>query len=284
MPEIAIITDSLASIPVEVSRQYDITVLPQLLIWDDITLLDGVDLTPSEFYERLSKSSTLPTTSQITIGMFHAAFEPFVRAGRPILAVVLSSEISGTMQSALQAREMFPEAEITVVDSRMASMGLGFQVLAAARAVQNGADYRQVVELTQQAHATVGLYAIVETLEFLHRGGRIGGAARFLGTALNLKPILTLSNGRVEPIDRVRTLSKAIQRVGEMLAAELEGRSNVRLAALHANSPSNGEALLNAVCAHCDPVETYLTDVSPVLGIHLGPGAVGICYAFDQTR
>ncbi|MGD2253502.1 MAG: DegV family protein [Anaerolineales bacterium] len=278
MSEIAIITDSLASIPQQLLGQYGIHVLPQILIWEGETLLDGVDITPTEFYHRLSSAKEMPTTSQVTVGAFKDIFEPLVERGTPILAILVSSQLSGTVQSAVTAKEMFPGATIEIVDSRSVSMAMGYQVLAAARAAAEGQSLEQVVAIAHQGSEHTGVLFAVDTLEFLHRGGRIGGASRLLGTALNLKPVLELRDGRVEATEKVRTKSKALARVLDLVEERIAGADNVRLAVLHANAQEGANAMLEAAVVRCHPVESIMTDVSPVLGTHAGPGTVGLAY------
>lgn len=278
MSKIAIVTDSTADIPRESLERFDIQVLPQILIWDDETYLDGVDIQSSEFYPRLVRSHSTPTSSQVTVGMFKQAFEPLVAQGTPVLAVLISSELSGTVESALAAKEFFPDATIEVVDSRSASMGLGFQVLAAARAIEAGRPFDEVVEVAKDAHNYAGILFVVDTLEYLHKGGRIGGAARLLGTALSMKPVLELLEGRVEAIEKVRTKSKAKARVLELLAERLDGAERLSLAAVHADAEDEAKRLLATMAERCEPIETYITLVGPVLGTHAGPGTVGLAY------
>jgi DegV family protein with EDD domain len=279
--EIAIITDSTANIPQDLVEKYKIQVVPQVLIWDGETLLDGVDISPTEFYARLTTSKNLPTTSQASMAAFKELFEPHVQRGVPILTIVISADLSGTLQSAQQAKALFPEARIELVDSRSTAMAMGFQVLAAARAAQAGEPFEEVVKVAEAAREKSGVIFAVDTLEFLHRGGRIGGAARLLGTALNLKPLLHVVDGKVEPLEKVRTKAKAHVRLIELIAERVDGRDKVRLSTLHAASPEEAEKLLQRVQERVNPVEALITEVGPVLGTHVGPGTVGIAYCTD---
>lgn len=281
MSNIAIITDSLASIPPDLLKMYNIETALQILIWGEETLLDGVDITANQFYERLATADVMPTTSQATVGSFVKLFEPHVAKGTPILAILVSDELSGTIQSAETARNEFPDATIEIVDSKAVSMAQGYQVLAAARAAAEGKSFDEVVKLARRAADHVGVLFVVDTLEFLHRGGRIGGAKKLLGTALSLKPVLQLHNGAVEPLENVRTKTKAKSRILDLVEERLAGKSNIRLAALHANAEDEAKALLDSMLQRCDAVETHMTLVSPVIGTHAGPGTVGIAYSFD---
>ncbi len=277
----AFVTDSTAYLPDDLRQEYEIQIVPQVLIWNENTLLDGIDIQPTEFYERLSSASTMPTTSQATIGAFKQAFEPYVQQGRPIISVLLSAKLSGTIQSAQQAKDLFPGAQIEIVDSESAAMAMGFQVLAAARAAKDGKSFEEVLELARGAKRQTGVVLMVDTLEFLHRGGRIGGAARLLGTALNLKPILELQGGVLEAVDRVRTRTKARARLLELIEERIAGRPNVRLAVLHAAAEADARELLAMAADRFHPVEQVFSEVSPVVGAHVGPGTLGMCYSVE---
>jgi DegV family protein with EDD domain len=281
MPELAIVTDSTAYIPADIGSKYKIHVAPQVLIWDGEEMEDGVDIMPPEFYARLKTSKTMPTTSQATIASFKIIFEPLVARGVPILAILISPKLSGTIQSAEQAKQMFPGAKIEIVNSESVAMALGYQVLAAARAAEAGASFEEVVAVAEGARAHTGVVFLVDTLEFLHRGGRIGGAARFLGSALNLKPLLEVRDGRVEPLEKVRTRAKARERLLEVVEERVKGKSKLRLATLHASSEEDAAALLAEAVGRLHPVEHMLTAVSPVVGTHAGPGTIGLAYCTE---
>jgi len=280
MSDIAIITDSLASIPDNLLKQYGIDVALQVLIWGEETLLDGVDITAQQFYERLATDDVIPTTSQATAAAFMKLYEPHVAKGTPILVIVVSDVLSGTLQSADQAKRSFPDAVIEIVDSKSVSMAQGFQVLAAARAAADGMSFKDVVKLACRAPDQVGVFFVVDTLEFLHRGGRIGGAKKLVGTALKIKPVLHILDGAVATLESVRTKSKAKARLLDLLEEEFAGKENVRLAGLHANAEAEGMALLEAMQQRCDAVESHMTIVCPVIGTHVGPGTVGMAYSY----
>jgi DegV family protein with EDD domain len=281
MTRIALVTDSTAYIPQDLIKKYDIHVAPQLSIWGETTYEDGIDIQPAEFYERLKSAKELPTTSQATVAYFVKIFEPLVAEGRPILAVVISDLLSGTLQSATQAKDMFPDARIELVNSKSASMELGFQVLAAARAIEAGKSFDEVVAIAESAKKHTGVYFVVDTLEFLHKGGRIGGAQRLIGTALSMKPLLSVIDGRIESVESVRTKKKAFARLLEVIQEETQGKANIRLATVHAAAEADAESLLEEASKRLDPVEKLVSEVSPAVGTHVGPGTVGIAYSTD---
>jgi DegV family protein with EDD domain len=283
MAKIALVTDSTAYIPADLAKKHNITVAPQVLIWGEQTYQDGVDIQPDEFYTRLKTAKAMPTTSQVSIVTLQHIFQALIDKGFDVLGVFISGKLSGTMQSANQGREALGPAagKVTVVDSNSTAMAMGFQVLAAARAAEGGASLADCKALVEKAREHTGVYFAVDTLEFLHRGGRIGGAQRFIGSALNLKPILALKDGRVEAEDRVRTKSKALDRVLELVSSQVKGRANIRLATLHANAEVEARALLDRASKEFNAVESILSSVSPVVGTHAGPGTVGLAYMTD---
>jgi DegV family protein with EDD domain len=281
VPKPILVTDSTSTIPLALLKRHDIRVVPQVLIWGGEELRDGVDIQPDEFYRRLKDASVMPTTSQATIASFVEIFEPQVAQGNPILALVLSSKLSGTMQSAEQAKTMFPGAAIEVVDSQSIAMALGYQVLAAARLLEAGTPLKDVAEKCRHMSRNTGVVFLVDTLEFLHRGGRIGGASRFMGTALNIKPLLALQDGRVEGLEKVRTKAKARARLLDLVEERVRGKRPVRIAVLHAAAEEEAQELLIEAQRRYAPDEAYITPVSPVIGAHAGPGTVGLCYATE---
>lgn len=278
MSKVAIVTDSTAYIPQNFLNENQITVAPQVLIWGDQTYEDGVDIQPEEFYQQLKTATVMPTTSQVTIPKFHKIFQNLLEQGKEILAILISAKLSGTIDSAIQAKGMLPGAPIEIVDSLSTAMAMGFQVLTVARAAQDGASLEECKRLAEEVRNLTGVVFAVDTLEFLHRGGRIGGGSRFLGTALNIKPLLEVRGGRVEALERVRTRKRSLMRLIEIIEERTKGKSPIRLAPLHANAEEEARELLDGLNRRLNPTETIFSTVSPVIGTHTGPGTVGIAY------
>lgn len=280
MKKVAIVTDSTSYIPKELLEQYSVMVVPQVLIWGDNTYEDGVDIQPGEFYQRLATAKTMPTTSQVSVPNMRKAFSGLLEQDYEVLGIFLSAKLSGTMQSAIQGRELLETGKehVELVDSNTTAMALGFQVLTVARAAAQGASLSECKALAEKVRAHTGVYFVVDTLEFLHRGGRIGGAQRLLGTALNLKPLLTVQDGKVEAVERIRTKAKAIERLIEIVNEQTAGKSPVHVATLHANAETEAKEILNRVSSLTNATESVFTSVSPVVGTHTGPGTVGIAY------
>lgn len=283
MTKFAIVTDSTSYIPTEISQKYGITVAPQVLIWENQTYRDGIDILPAEFYKRLQTAKVMPSTSQVSPATMQEVFSGLVDKGMSVLGIFISSKLSGTLQSAIQGKDMMGSAgeKVTLIDSRSTAMGLGFQAIAAARAQEAGATLEEAAALAENAHERSGVFFAVDTLEFLHRGGRIGGAQRFIGSALNLKPILAVQEGKVEGIERIRTKSKAHDRVLELVTEKVKGKTGIRIATLHANASDDAQKLLDRASKQLSAVESLFTEVSPVVGTHAGPGTVGLAYIHD---
>ncbi|NMC78355.1 MAG: DegV family protein [Chloroflexi bacterium] len=281
MSKVAVVIDSTTLIPAELTQGLPIFTIPLHLIWDGEDLLDGVDIKAEEFYQRLKHSNTLPKTSQVTPEAFKELYGRLLDEGNDILSIHLSGELTATINSARIAQEAFPGAAIEPVDSRTGAMATGFHVLSAARAAAQGASLQECKEIAIQAQSHSNILFALDTLEYLHLGGRIGGAAAFVGSLLQIKPILETRNGRIDAIEKVRTMSKAIDRLVDILEEQIAGRFPVRLAALHADVIELGETILQSAkqrLGENNVVESILTGISPVLGVHLGPGAVGIAF------
>jgi len=281
MSKIAIITDSTAYLPEDLLKEYNIHVLPLKVIWGEESFDDGVDMTPTEFYERLGTSDVMPSTSQVTIGEFTQLFQKLHAEGKEILAILISNGLSGTVASAVKAKEEVPEAKIELVDSKTTIAELALQVLVGARAAQAGASLKECKAAVENTGDNSGVVFAVDTLEFLHRGGRIGGGKRFLGTVLAIKPILTLTDGKVDALEQARTRKKSMARLVDIVAERVEGKKNVRLGVSHAKSLKDARALLESAKS-LNPVETIISEMSPVIGTHVGPGALALAYQFEE--
>jgi len=280
MSKIAVVTDSTTYLPADLVKKHGISIAPQVLIWGEQTYKDGVDIKSEEFFTRLKTTKVMPTTSQVAVVSFQEIFQDLVNKDFEVLALLVSSKLSGTVQSALQARDLMGSAreKVNIIDSQSVAMALGFQALAVARAIESGAGLNDAITLAEKSHEYTGVFFAVDTLEFLHRGGRIGGAQRFIGSALNLKPILAIKDGRVEGIERIRTKGKAHDRVLELVVENIKGRTPIRLATLHANAAEDAKVLLSKAEKELKPIESVFTEVSPTVGTHAGPGTVGLAF------
>lgn len=278
MSKVAIVIESTTTLPVGMMDQLNLLSAPARVIWSGEQLRDGIDIQPSDFYTRLASAKEMPTTTQASPEDFRTIYEELIAKGHDILTIVISSKLSGMYLSAMQAREYFPEANIEVVDSLTGAMGVGLTLPKIAHATEQGATLEQCKQIANNALKNTGILILVDTLEFLHRGGRIGGAQRYLASALNLKFILEIVDGAFEGIDRVRTHKKALNRIVELLADRVGNRKPVHIAAMHANAPDIAARLIEMAKGNVETVKSMVSEVSPAVGVHLGPGAVG--YAF----
>jgi DegV family protein with EDD domain len=275
---VAVVVDSTSTLPEHLVKQYGIHMIPQNLIWERETYADGVDITPAQFYERLKTAEEMPSTSQPSAGEFHEFFQRVAQTADTIVAVLLSEKLSGTLASAYAARDMMPDFPLEIVDTKSASMGLGFMALEAARAAEQGQDYHQVAEAARRLIPKMHVLFVVDTLEFLHRGGRIGGAARLFGSLLSMKPVLQLVDGQIEPLARIRTKRKAIDHVLEVVKEDVAGKGNVHVAVIDAAAPEDAAVIRDFAARELKPVELIETQLSPTIGANVGPGTVGIVY------
>ena len=279
MNNVIIVTDSSAYLPKAYVDQYQIPVIPLTVNWEGKSYLDGVDIQAEEFYQQLSQSKSMATTSQATVGQFIELFGKLLDAGKQVFYLSISSGLSATIDSAVQAKvELGNPENLIVMDSKLVSMALSLMVLEVARAAEKGASLTDCHELAQDAYGRIGVYFTVDTLEYLHRGGRINSASRLLGSALNLKPILEIRGGKIELVESVISRKKALMRMVDLVEKGIGGRSPVRLAPFHAMAFDDMVVMENLAKERLNPIEIIRSEVSPVIGSHVGPGTVSMAY------
>lgn len=283
MKRVSLITDSTCDIPQAWREQYEITVIPQTLIFGDRQYLDGVDMGAGEFYERLPMEPTPPTTSQPAPSVFLNAFRELVRQGaEEIIAILISSEQSGTYASAVQAATDF-DVPVHVVDSRSNSMALGWQVIAAARAREAGGGVDEMLAAARDTRATMTYYIALDTIEYLARGGRIGSAVKFLDSLLKIKPLVYVNQktGTVAPALPARSRSGVLKSLYREFFKRMQPEHPMHLTVLHNNALQDAQHIADRIRQEYNPVEIFITIVSPVLGAHTGPRAVAICGYYE---
>ena len=276
---VAIVTDSTADLPTPLIKSRGITVVPLTLNFEGRSLLDGVDIRPSEFYRKLPHATTHPTTSQPAPGRFAEAYAELLNGHTEVVSIHISEKLSGTYASAVQGAEMTDPKRVHVIDSQLVSMSLGLLTLAAAEAAARGADAKAVAQKVSAMRDEVQTYFSVATLEFLRRGGRIGRASALLGSVLQVKPVLCIRDGLVTPLERVRTFDRALNRIVE-LTREVDRGKGLCVIVGHADAEADAER----VARELEPVaETLMIQpLGPVVGAHAGPGVVGVgCYPAD---
>lgn len=275
--KILIVSDSSASLPEELVAALDIRIIPLWLVWDEKSFLDGVDIDPHTFYQRLAKAKTLPTSTQPSAMEFRKFFEDLAGDCTGIVCVLASSKISGTVDSAQAAQEFSP-VPVKVVDSGFSAMGLGLIAAVAARTAAAGASLGVVAASAEKIRDEVNLLFVVDTLEYLHKGGRIGGAKRLLGTALDIKPLLHFDQGTIQPLSQARTKKKAVKELLDIANQRLSGNQMAEAAIMHVDCLEEAEQLREEVIKQYAPPLIHISDVSPVVGTHVGPGALGLAF------
>lgn len=279
-----IVTDSTADVPESIVEAYGIHIVPMVVSFGDASYREGIDMTVAGFYERLEHTKELPVTSQTPPSKYMEVFRE-LRAkhpGSPIVSIQLSSGMSGTYQSAVLGKEMLEEEaggelEIYVVDSRCASYGFGLQVTAAGRLANEGASVEQILAEVERLRLERHLYFIVDTLEYLQKGGRIGRATALLGTLLNIKPILSVgADGVIYSVDKARGRKKAIARMMELFKKDFGDVTDIDVGIADSVNPEGAEEVLEALREHFTLHDVVRTQIGAVIGTHVGAGTVAV--------
>jgi DegV family protein with EDD domain len=279
MKHIRIVTDSTADIPLQERQELGIEMVPLKIHIDHETFLDAVTLQAEDFYTRLPEAKALPTTSQPSPAEFMELYQRMTEEDPDvhIISIHVSSLLSGTYQSALLAKSMLEDnVNLTVVDSKSASYGIGVMVVAAAKAAREGKSAEACIEIAEWTGRNCSVFFLVDTLEYLQKGGRIGKASAFFGTLLNIKPILTLDpDGIVTPLDKVRGQKKAMNRIVELMHEKLQP-GPIDLVLAHANSRESLDQLYALIAQDFEIRSLKFVDVGPVVGTHAGPGTIAV--------
>ncbi len=286
MGKVAVVTESSACVPKEVVKQYGIHILPLILIFEDRSYRDGVDITAQEFYELLKKAKKVPTTSSPSPGEYLEVFREVAKQASGILCITLPPHLSMAFDSATQAREIarevLPQVNINVFPSRSPALGQGFIAQAAARAADSGKDLSQVIQAAQDMMDRVNAIAMLDTLYYLAKGGRIPKAAAWAGSLFKIKPILD-ATGDVRLLERCRTRKRAMQRLLYIMR-ERSGGKPICVNLMHAGVPEEAERLKADILSQFDCLEFYVTDFTPVIGTHTGPGSIGLSFYTADSK
>ena len=274
---IRIITDSTADLPAEILEKYKIEMIPLTVRFGEEEYRDYIDLSSKEFYDLLSKTEVLPTTSQIPPAVFIDAFQEEIEQGNSIIGIFISSKASGTYQSAVLASSEFEGADITVIDSTLLCNGTGMLVLEAAKMVQQGKSKEEIIQRIEEMKSDVRTWFVVDDLKSLQRGGRISGTQAFLGGILNLKPLLTVEEGLTKPIDKVRGRKKVLPKILELMKEEIIDNPDTIFIG-HAVQKDIAEEFKSAIEDAFHPKEVIITEIGSVIGTHAGPGTLAVFY------
>lgn len=280
---IRIVTDSTAGLSPEVARHYGIAVVPQVVIFGDEQFLELEELSADDFMARLQNSRALPQTAAPSPGAFEAVYRPWIEAGDAILSIHPSADISGTIRGATTAAASFSGADIRILDTRTIAGPLGRLVVLAAEMAAAGHAAGEIWERLKELAPRARIYFLVDTLEFLQRGGRIGGAAALMGSLLQVKPILGLRDGRVVAVERQRTHARALNRLKEMVIAEAARAEAAYLSVMDAGRPLLAQTLADELQTALDAPDVFTTDLVPAIVTHTGPGAIGVGFFVPPT-
>ncbi|HCW51767.1 MAG TPA: DegV family protein [Clostridiales bacterium] len=282
---VKVVTDSTCDVPLPRLEELGVTVVPLTVHFGPEQYKDHVEMSPEQFFAHLTSSSHHPRTSQPSPGEFAEVYRRLSADGSSIISIHLSSELSGTYQSAVMGAQMVPEADVEVVDSRLASLAFGIAVVRAARLAKEGKAKEEILRVIRRQMASTHVFLSVDTLEYLRRNGRIGKAQYLLGTLLNFKPILTLEDGVVAPYDRVRGRKKVIPRLVQAATERVPAGSEIGLAIAHGAVPDQAAELREAMGRTFRIHECHQGCIGAVIGTHVGPGTLAVCfYAVDEAR
>lgn len=278
MPGIRFVADSTADLPPGDATAHRLITVPLRVIFGEEVLVDGVDVTAEAFYERMRQSTKNPTTSQPSPAEFEAAFREAAADGSSVICTTISAEMSGTYSAAMTARNNLPDLDIHVIDTRGVTVSHAGVLRAAMDCAESGASVSDVLGMIEEVMRRQRTVFTVETLDYLKRGGRIGGARALLGSVLNIKPVLQILDGRIEPFDRVRTYPRALDRIcDEVISATGEAGRPARVILGHADKLDDCRMLARRLAPHCEG-EPEILEIGPIVGCHAGPGTIGLSF------
>ncbi|SDO37629.1 DegV family protein [Alkalicoccus daliensis] len=276
MSKIAIVTDSTSYIPEDLRKQQDICMIPLNVVFGEETYKEEIDITFEDFYYKMQQQEQLPTTSQPSIGLFEETFRDLGSDFDEIIVITLSSGISGTYQTAVSAAHMYEDLPIHVFDTETSCLIQGFYALEAAKMVKNKASSKEILERLEALKQSTRAYFMADDLSHLHRGGRLNGAQLFIGSMLQIKPVLHFENKMIVPYEKVRTEKKAVAKIKSLLEEDLDSGKGVSIAVIHGNCEEKAEKIKQELEEKYPDATIYLSYFGPVIGAHLGPGSLGI--------
>lgn len=281
---IKIVTDSVSDIPQDLAKTLDITVVPLTVNFEDKSYRDGIDLSTEEFFAMMKESPKLPTTSQVAPGEFLKVFQELAASGNTVIAILMSSQLSGTYRSALTAKDMLENGDIEIIDSKGVTLGYGLFVIEAARMAKNHYSKEEILKRITYMRENMEYKFVVDTLENLYKGGRLNAAEAFVGKLLNIKPILTMRDGKLIPEDKVRGRKKAIKWLMDWIQEHQIDLSQQTIGVNHSNDEAYALELIEAIRENFTVKEIILSKTGCVVGTHAGPGAVAMYFLREYKQ
>ncbi|MBE9523830.1 MAG: DegV family protein [Chloroflexi bacterium] len=284
MSKVSIVTDSVASIPESMINELNISIVPYFIHWGEETFQDLVNIQREPFYSRLALSKTLPKTANPSPGNYAQVYQQLAQENRSseIVSIHMTSKGSGAFQAALAGKrialEAMPDLKIGIIDTLNVSLCQGWMVIEAARDALSGVSYSGIIERVKSMMPFTKMLQTADTLKYLYMGGRIGGAKHLLGTALKIMPIIGMQNGLIVPLGQARTRARVYQMMIEKVETAVGRQGKIKIAFVHAAAKNEAQKLKALVENRFDIVESIIAELSPALGVHTGPGTVGMCY------
>ncbi|SDN35454.1 DegV family protein [Alkalicoccus daliensis] len=275
--QVKIVTDSTVDLPKEQLAKMGVTVVPLTVTIEGESYLDGIDITNSEFVSRLVSSKEIPKSSQPSAGVFAETYEKLGADGSKVISIHMTSGMSGTFQSALTASEM-TDVEVTVVDSKFISLALGFQVQEAAKLASEGKSVAQIIKRLHEIKEATSLYIMVDTLEYLVKGGRIGRGKALVGSLMKIKPIASLQDGLYTPVSKVRTHAQMVKNLTARFEEETKGKVIKKIGIAQVEAMHLAEKLRDNLVSIHKPEEFPIVSTTPIISTHTGPGALALMY------
>jgi DegV family protein with EDD domain len=277
-----IITDTTACLPSDYIHAHQIPVIPQIITFGEDSFYEGLEIDNATFMKRLRSSSQIPKTAAPPPELFKVEFDRLLPLGEPILCVHPSTEVSGTVRSAMIAAQDYPNADIRVIDTQVVAAPLATLVQKAVEWAEAGLDINTIETQLQEAISRIKVYFLVATLDYLARGGRIGGASALMGSVLQVKPILTMQAGRVTPFEKQRTHKRAVSRLKEITLTQIQESKDGCLAVMHADVHDQATELANDLCQLLNYSHIPIYDLPPAIVVHGGPGILGVSFFSDK--
>lgn len=274
----AIVTDSTSYIPKDIREEWGIEIVPLNVIFGDTSYQEEFELSSNEFYEKIKTEENLPKTSQPSIGYVTEVYERLAKDYDAIISVHLSSKLSGTYQGAISASQMVEGVQVYPFDSEIAAMPLGFYALEAARLAKEGKDPETILARLENIKSKMEVFLMVDDLSHLHRGGRLSGAQALVGSLLQMKPVLTFEEGKIIPYEKIRTRKKAVNRIKALFDEKVLSGTHTKLTIIHAKREEEALQLKAEIEEKYDNVEIIISSFGPVIGTHLGEGAIGMAW------
>ena len=277
MPIVKIVTDSTIDLPPQIIEENDLKVVPLSITIDGQTYIDGIDISPKEFITKMQQSENLPKSSQPPAGEFLEIYNKLTEDGSEVLSIHMTAQMSGTVQSAQTAARM-AEGKVTVVNSKYISNALAFQVLEAAKLAKEGKGIDEIVERINRVRENTRLFVVVDTLDNLVKGGRIGKGKAMLSSLLNIKPIASLDTGEYTPVAKVRSQGQIVKYLVKQLVQDIKGKTLKGISITHADALELATKLKETIMNEVGQVEVSVYDTTPIISTHTGIGAIGFMY------